>query len=203
VPISFASLFRVLVMLLLAFHVFYMYCLARVKADTFGFDLGTTVVAALFGLAMLIPLVWAVTLPELPEIWTTHTRARRWWKRSRCPSCGYQIEGSISEERKCPECGVLLREPEGYRISARTIRMFIALNVLAWIIGCAAGEVWLLRDELAFRRECARGVLPITEIASGSMVLRPRVWPNNSSMLLSRQVPAFSHSHSAPMVPTE
>jgi hypothetical protein len=152
---------------------------------------------------MLVPLVWAVTLPELPEIWTTHVRARRWWKRSRCPSCGYQIEGSIDNERTCPECGVLLREPEGYRISARTIRMFIALNVLAWIIGCAAGEVWLLRDELAFRRRCARGVLPITEIASGSMVLRPRVWPNNSSMLLSRQVPAFSHSHSAPMVPTE
>lgn len=188
VPISFASLFRVLVMLVLAFHVFYMYCLARVKADTVGFDLATTVVAALFGLAMLVPLVWAFTLPELPEIWTTHVRAKRWWKQRRCPSCGYRIEGLISNERKCPECGLPLRTPEGYRINAHTLRVFITLNLLAWIIGCAAGELWLLKDEHNFRRECAAGIHTPCVLPSLSCG-RPRAWPNRNTMLLNHEFP--------------
>jgi hypothetical protein len=177
-PLSWANIFRALVMLALAFHVFYMYCLARVKADTFGFDLGTTIVAALFALAMLIPLVWAVTLPELPEIWTTHVRARRWWKQGRCPSCGYQIEGAITEDRRCPECGLPLRAPPGYRINAHTIRLFIALNLLAWVIGCAAGELWILRDEREFVREFQAGQY---DWVSGIRGGRSRRWPNSDA----------------------
>jgi hypothetical protein len=148
---SFPNAFRMLVLLALAAHVFYMYCLARTNAETFGFDLGTTVVAVLFALAMLVPLVWAVTIPELPEIYTTHWRARRWWSQGRCPSCGYRTEGL--NDSKCPECGELLVRPRGYRINRHTIILFVLLNAFAWAIGCAAGETWLEIDEAAFRSE--------------------------------------------------
>lgn len=198
VPISFASLFRVLVMLLLAFHVFYMYCLARTRADTFGFDLGTTIVAALFGLAMLVPLVWAFTLPELPEIWTTHVRAKRRWRQGRCPSCGYRTEGLIGDRKVCPECGMPLRMPEGYRINAHTIRLFIALNLLAWVIGCAAGEAWILKDERAFEKECAAGLYIPQWLCYGNLGGRFRVWPNSDAILFYEGELVISPSQVSP-----
>jgi hypothetical protein len=188
VPVSWANNFRVLVMLALAFHVFYMYCLARVKADTFGFDLGTTIIAALFALAMLVPLVWAVTLPELPEIWTTHVRARRWWRQRRCPSCGYRTEGLTGEDKKCPECGLPFRFPQGYRINAHTIRLFVALNLLAWMIGCAVGEAWLQRDERQFLKE-ANVVHDVQFDLTRTIDSRPRIWPNGDDSMSVSELP--------------
>ena len=141
-------------LLVLAAHVFYMYCLARANAETFGFDVGTTIVASLFALAMLVPLVWAVTLPELPEIYTTHIRARRWWKQDRCHSCGYPRAGL--DEPICPECGCGLAPPRDYALNARTVALFIAMNLAAWVVGCAVAESLYSADEAAFVREAAQ-----------------------------------------------
>lgn len=206
VPISLANLFRAGVLLLLALHVFYMYCTARAGAETFGFHLGTTVVAALFSLAMLVPLVWAVTLPELPEIYTTHWRPRRRWKRGQCPSCGYPFQGL--PDGLCPECGARLEAPTGYRIRARTIKLFVAMNLLAWLIGCIAGEMWVEMDERAFIKEAKSATAHAPwDWEQDLYYTRERRWPNRSNSLyysrakgvLSKpDAPVFLHSEGFP-----
>jgi hypothetical protein len=172
--------FRVVVMLVLALHVFCMYGMARANAETFGFSLGTTVVAAMFGLVMLVPLVWAVTLPELPEIYVTHVRGRRWWRSGRCPSCGYRTDGLI--DAICPECGEAIAEPAGYRINARTVRRFVAISLMAWVVGCAAGEVWIGLDEIAFRRESRDGI----PLRGSNIYFRDARWPMHGVMIGDR-----------------
>jgi hypothetical protein len=95
----------------------------------------------------------------------------------------------IGDDKKCPECGLPLRAPEGYRVNARTIRLFIVLNLLAWIIGCAAAEAWILRDERAFQRECAKGVHPPCVTVDSKSCGRPRTWPNGNTMLFNHSFP--------------
>lgn len=173
-PLSFATIFRLGVLVLMIGHVFYMYCLARVMGHTFGFDVATTVFSALFAFGLLIPLVWAVGIPELPEFYTRTVRARRWWKAARCTGCGYpmrQLRGT-----SCPECGLAdaRREPSPYRLGAVPIRRFAAMGLMAWVIGCLAGETWLQVDEAGFRREVAECSINAF-VKSRS---RARAWPN-------------------------
>ncbi len=173
-PLSLPRLFRVIVLAALALHVFYMYSIARgVMAghDEFGFHLGHSLIAAAFGLIMLIPLIWAMTLPEWPEMYTRHVRARRRYFSGCCPACGYT---SASNTNRCSECGSERREPEQYRITPRTIRLFVAMNLLAWLIGIATAEMWALADERAFSREAA------AHVARGASepFSRPRWWPS-------------------------
>jgi hypothetical protein len=152
---SLATVFRVLLLGALATHVFYMYGLARTMGDGFGLDAGRLVAAALFAGVMLLPLVWAVTLPDLPEIITNQVRGRMRWSQGRCPTCGYEISRRTGDV--CPECGAPAVEPaRGYRITGRTVRRYILLNLLAWIIGCAASETWISADESAFRVEAVQ-----------------------------------------------
>ena len=63
-PLTLGTLFRLLVLAILAMHVFAMYCLARTWGGQFGFHAGQTILAAVFALIMLVPLLWAVTVPE-------------------------------------------------------------------------------------------------------------------------------------------
>ena len=66
-PVSWTTLFRLLVMVLVALHVFNMYCFSRVVEESVGLDAAAIVGSGFFALAMLIPLVWAVVLPDVPE----------------------------------------------------------------------------------------------------------------------------------------
>jgi hypothetical protein len=178
--LSFAFIFRGLVLLLLAAHVFYMYCTARGMGAHFGFDSGTTIGAALFALAMLVPLVWAVFLPDVPEVIAHHVRPRRRWRRGECPHCGYDRLSLPAGATTCPECGGALREPEPWRFTSQTVRRFVAINLLAWLIGCFGGEAWMLNDEHAFRGEI------VQRAAAGNSAAwsRARRWPNDACSLV-------------------
>ena len=195
VPVSFAFIFRALVMLLLAAHVFYMYCTARGMSETFGFRTGTTVIACLFALAMLIPLVWAVAIPEIPEAFTQHILPRRRWKRGRCRRCNYDLRGITQTPPDvfitCPECGLQATEPEVadmWQVGSKTIRRFVLINALAWAIGCGAGEAWMLIDEQHFRDE----VQQIIANAPRASYSRERQWPNGSATMLYQHPSRFS-----------
>jgi hypothetical protein len=177
VPISFATIFRAIVLLVLTVHIFYMYCTARGMGEHFGFDLSTTIISALFALAMLVPIVWAVFLPDVPEFISQHVRPRWRWKRGQCPACSYDRRGLPNSDEPCPECGEALREPASWRVTRHTVRRFIAINVFAWMIGCWAGEVWMENDERNFRREVE------TSIGSASDHRRSRRWPNHEQKM--------------------
>lgn len=167
------NLFRGLILLLLAAHVFCMYSLARTWDGAFGFHLGQTVLAAVFGLIMLIPLLWSVTVPEWPEIFSRHIRGRRRFHAGRCPGCNYDLhDRGLGDEKNCAECGEPFRAPEPYRFTPRIFRVFIAINIVAWTIGCGGAEAMLQIDETAFHQE-AKAAAAAGEMGYG----RPRRWP--------------------------
>lgn len=140
-PLRWATLFRLFVLLMLSAHEFVMYRLARRMGGAGLDDVNEIVLACLFALAMLVPLVWAVTLPELPEIYTRVVRARRWFRQGRCPSCGYEIGSKHISE--CPECGSPHIAPREYAVTKATILRYAYINALAWLIGCGLGELSL------------------------------------------------------------
>lgn len=177
-PIRWTILFRALIVAALSGHVFYMYCTARAMQGEFGFSVGTFILSALFAAAMLIPLLWAVWLADLPEAIALR-RARKRFARHQCPSCGYPTSGSDSQT--CPECGAALVEPPGYQWSWRTVRRFVVLNILAWVIGISAGEAWMSYDEMEFRQFAAEMT---TEFPESDLVLwAHRRWPADTSVM--------------------
>ncbi len=172
------NLFRGLILLLLAAHVFYQFCLARTWGGAFGFHLGQTILAAAFGLVMLIPLLWAVTVPEWPEIFARHIRGRRRFLAGRCPGCNYDLhDRGLGDEKKCPECGEPFRAPEPYRFGPKIFRAFIIINLLAWVIGCGGGLTLIHLDEAAFRNDT------VSVAKSGETShSRERRWPGVGSL---------------------
>lgn len=181
-------MFRAAITLVLGLHVFTMYSTARGMGEHFGFHTGTTIIAALFALAMLLPLVWAVALPELPEALTHSILPLRRWKQGRCPACAYDMRGFIDAGNAaatppiCPECGTPMLEPpppEMLQLSVRTARRYITLNLLAWLLGCATGETLMQIDEHAFRNEVQALAAANTSVS----YMRPRWWPNRSCSL--------------------
>jgi len=177
-PISLPNLFRVVIMLVLGAHVFYMYSMARTISETVGISPATIAVASLFALIMLISLVWAVALPEFPEMYLRHVRARRWFEQGRCPECGYPT--TATRTVRCSECGRELVPPVTYAVSWRTVRLFILINVLAWSIGCTAAESWALVDEQRFRAEAVAYV----DTENQETYHRARWWPNHTGRLI-------------------
>lgn len=188
-PLNGANLFRVLIMLALATHVFVMYSVARTVLGGFGFSVGVTITAMIFAFIMLTPLIWAVILPEWPEIYTRHVRARRWFRAGRCPACGYQLAGEVAV---CSECGAAYQRPQPYAISARTIRIFVMINLLAWIIGSVAGEAWTIDDERAFVREVNERI----EEGYDRQYVRARRWPVESTSMMYKPGEAISNTRS-------
>lgn len=172
-----ANVFRAGVLAAMTLYVFCMYGMVRTMNATFGFDLRSALVAALGSLALMIPLVWLVGVPELPEMYVQVIRAGRRWKSGQCPACGYPLPASRSGH--CPECGDEIVEPRGYRFGAKAIRRFAIMLALAWAIGVVAGETWILADEAAFINE-ARAALadPLRDSYE-----RPRRWPGTGERL--------------------
>ncbi len=140
-PVTWPTIFRALVVLLMAAHVFTQYSLARSMDTTAGFGVWATVKGAAFGLVMMIPLIWAVALPDLPEI-LRRARHQRRWEKGRCPACGYSVRKGGGPA--CPECGAPIAEPGPYLFTWSTIRRFVRLALLAWLIGWVMAEGWRL-----------------------------------------------------------
>lgn len=176
-PLTPANLFRLAIVLALALHVFFMYSIARAVLGGFGFSLAVAALAMAFSFIMLLPFVWAVTLPEWPEIYTRHVRARRWFRAGRCAACGYQLAGDVET---CSECGSTHLPPMPYAISLRTVRTFVIVNLLAWALGCAVGEIWAAEDERAFALE----VRQRTDAGDETEYIRARRWPAESSSMI-------------------
>jgi hypothetical protein len=169
-PVSWTTLFRLLVLLLVALHVFLMYCLSRVVEESVGMETRAIAFSAFFALAMLIPLVWAVVLPDIPEI-VHRQRARRRWAQGRCGACGHvviNVEGGA-----CPECGADRREPEAFRFGWATVARFLALALGAWLLGSVAAESWIAYDERNFQREAEMRLARTGD----AVYSRPRRWP--------------------------
>ena len=139
--LSWSLLFRVVVLLALAAHVFLQYGLARTLEPADGLNAGSVIKAAAFSLAMLVPLCWAAALPDLPAIYR-HGRRHHRWAHGRCPACDYQVQagGGVG----CPECGTPMSEPPPYLFTWATVRRFVVLAFVAWVIGCAVAETWVV-----------------------------------------------------------
>lgn len=170
-PVRSATLFRAFILLAMSLHVFYMYCLARSMGATVGFRAGTVGTSSLFALFMLIPLFWAVALADIPQVYGKLRRQRR-WRRDLCPGCGYPRPG---DGGVCPECAEPLTSPAEAILSFGTVRRFLVILFLAWLVGVSSGEGWILLDERAFFEEIARNPNEPQD--------RPRRWPNESAHL--------------------
>ena len=176
-PVSWTTIFRLVVMLLMATHVFYLYAFARTLQEMVGLDFFTVLASGSFALVMLVPLVWAVALPDLPCIIRNHLGRRRWLQ-GRCADCGYfllQAKGGGT----CPECGADRGEPVAFVLGWPTARRFAVLAVGAWLMGCVAAEGWATLDEATFAREAEIHL----SSAAADQYTRPRRWPMHDKAL--------------------
>ena len=174
VNLSATNLLRLFVLLAMGLHVFVMYCTARVLVgEHFGFDLGTSILAAVFALAMLLPFVWIVGLPDLPD----YLRLRRRWRKDQCTQCGYQLRGG--DHKICSECGAIVRPPVKNLIQPATIRRFIVIVLAAWLAGAAGGETWIELDEAAFLREAEA----VMRVPGNDVYSRQRWWPSGGQRM--------------------
>ena len=184
---SWTAIVRVVVLLAIAAHVFYQYAFARAFQEIVGVGFPTILASSAFALVMLVPLAWAVALPDLPEILLNH-RARRRWLRGRCSKCNYFV--LYEEGINCPECGTARTEPGSFQFGWSTVQRFVLLAAAAWVVGCVGAESWAVTDEAAFAREAAAHTLATTTYDYS----RPRRWPNQYQTLYfssSRGVTAF------------
>ena len=175
-PLSWTAILRLVVLLLMAAHVFYLYAFARTLQEIVGPDVPTILASSSFALVMMVPLVWAVVLPDLPEIVRTH-RGRGRWLQGRCSRCGYFV--LQSEGNSCPECGTDRLEPGSFRFGWATVRRFAFLAATAWLVGCVAAECWAEVDEATFARE---GVAQVSATVT-KQYNRPRRWPMQDKTL--------------------
>ena len=161
----------------LCLHVFLMYSFARTGSEEFGFDPANTMVAVIFAVIMMVPFCWAFGIADLPQIYVDYWRPTHRWKRGRCPACGYDLQGSPTEQ--CSECGKDNQPPQQYSIGWSTIRRFILLVIVSTLIGCATAEATIVLDEYDFRRTVQR----LQAKSNDATVRRVRRWPNGQFTL--------------------
>lgn len=171
--VSLTTLFRAAIVLVMAFHVFCMDLLARGMAGVVGLTPRGALGPSLFGLALLVPLVWAVALPDLPEILRRQAGRRR-FERGECSACGYPLSDHAGEA--CNECGAPRRAPDPFSLGWPTVRRFAVLALSAWALGCTAAEAWARLDEQAFVAEAAA-------YHGNGVYSRQRRWPMDGHVL--------------------
>ncbi len=164
-------------LLLIAPHVFYINAISREPQDILGVDFHTVLASSAFALIMLVPLAWAVVLPDLPEIIRNH-RGRRRWQRGRCSMCDYPL--LYEQGASCPECGTTRGEPGSFEFGWSTVQRFVLLAAAAWAVGCIGAESWAVLDEVAFARE---GEAHVSTMTVKDAYSRPRRWPNQDRTL--------------------
>jgi hypothetical protein len=168
------------VLLLVAGYVFYLYAFARGLQEIVGRDFTTVLASCSFSLVLLVPMVWVVALPDLPRILWTH-RARRRWLQGLCPKCGLFVlheEGSV-----CPECGADRSLPASFRPGSVEVRRLAVIALAAWFLGCIASETWASLDETVFAREAEAHV----SASPDDEYSRPRRWPMQDQTLYYTQ----------------
>ncbi len=175
-PVSWASLFRLLVLLVMAAHVFYLYAFARTQQEIIGLDFFAILASSSFSLVMLVPLAWAVALPDLPEIIRSQRNHHR-WAQGECARCGYPV--LHARGGACPECGADRNEPKAFWLGWATARRFALLAAVAWLVGCLAAESWAEVDESSFAREAVAHL----EDTRAGRYSRPRIWPMQNMTL--------------------
>lgn len=167
-PVSWTAVFRGAMLLLIAAYVFFWYAFARMRQEIVGLDVVTVLASASFALVMLVPLAPATALPDVPVLVRSEIGRRR-WREGRCAVCGH----SLLEGRggSCPECGAERAEPV-FRLGWDTVRRFVTLAALAWVLGCSVAECWTWLDESSFAREAPK--LVTADLGHYS---RARRWP--------------------------
>ncbi len=172
-PVSLTTLFRAAVVLAMAWFVFLMDLFARAMNGVVGMTPSGLVGLSLYGLLFLLPLVWAVALPDLPEMLRRQAGRRR-FERGRCGACGYPLGDHAGVA--CPECGAPRRPPEPFSFGWPIVRRFVLLALVAWVLGCTAAETWAWLDEQSFAVEAAKYTGP-------GAYSRPRRWPDYGARL--------------------
>jgi hypothetical protein len=187
-PMPWTAIVRGVVLLLMAAHVFYFYAFARAPQEIVGVDFPAVLASSAFALVMLVPLAWAVVLPDLPQI-VRNQRARGRWQRGRCSMCNYLL--LYEQGASCPECGTTRGEPDSFQFGWSTVQRFVLLAAAAWAVGCIGGESWAVLDEVAFARE---GEIHVSTATTTDAYSRPRRWPNQDQTLYfsSMGVTAFA-----------
>lgn len=180
-----ANLFRAIVTLLFAAHVFFMYAHVRVSGEHFGFNSITALLGLLFSLVMLVPFVWVYWIADVPQIISKHMLPQRRWSKGQCPTCGYSREGLTVNT--CPECGTKLIKPQDYRFGLATIRRFLLVVTIAWLGGCFTAEGLALFDEYLFRQE----VESLTRSGNHVRYGRDRTWPMQNGGLVYSDYDGF------------
>jgi hypothetical protein len=175
-PAFLRALVRVVVLLLMAAHVFYVYAFARALQEIVGHDFATVLASSSLALIMLAPLAWMVALPDLPSIIRAH-RARRRWLQGRCPRCGSFVIQAVGGA--CPECGADRSAPVTCRVGWAAARRLAALALAVWLLGCIAAEGWASLDEAVFAREAEAHVSASRDLSYS----RPRRWPMQDKTL--------------------
>lgn len=178
-PVSWATIVRVIVLAAMTGHVFLIYTVGRAMSRTTGLDAAAVALLAPFALAVLLPMAWgAIVLLDLPEILSRH-RSRKRWEKGLCAACGYPQRSNRGGE--CPECGALYGEPESFWFGWSAARRFAALAGAAWVLGCVVAETWAWFDETSFVREAQ------THLAAGaSRYSRSRRWLDGYTLYYSR-----------------
>ena len=136
----------------------WLYARARGESAVVGFDAATVAHCLLhwpllFGVFGVLPLAGALFAGVAAVMARAGSRPHRWWRRGHCPACGYPRTAGVSD--RCPECGTRFGRPPAMG-EVRLYLMCLLLPAFAgWLVGAAAGEWWVLEDELRFRDEAS------------------------------------------------
>lgn len=183
--------YRTAFALVIAAYVVIIYIAVRAMQGSFG-------ASPIFVLYAIVPILilGVFTLPlvplaELPENWVLHQMPAQRRKRGLCPACAYPMPRDAA---LCSECGSDGRVRAIIEPSWSSLKRFMQLALIGYLLGIVVGETLIQIDEWRFRREAAieeaalqrtpRVAIPGASAATAtSMHVRPRHWPGSFATL--------------------